>query len=196
MATSAITMIEAGLVARLRSKMGASLQVESYGGQLDDDAWEWVRRLPAMWVAFDRIVGVKQLSARTFRKTGRFGVVAAQRAFREPERRLGVAAGTGQDRGVFQLLEDAEEALVGRTLQLPIDPIKPGAITPLLQGRPQGEAIAVYVQAFETWWVERRDGEDADELDPPGELHGIGLTYFLQPDDGVADAADDVDIPA
>ena len=49
-----VSAIENQMVAALKAA-ATSFRVptiESYAGQLDDDALEWVRQLPAIWVVF------------------------------------------------------------------------------------------------------------------------------------------------
>lgn len=186
---SPIAQIEQGIVQRLQAGL-PGVQVESYAGQLDDDALEWIRRLPAVWVTFDRAATVKRTGARSWHYAGRFVVLAAQRALRgEPTRRLG----TGADAGVYQLLEDAKQLLANQTLGLAIEALDPGAITPVLQARFAAEAIAVFSQAYDCAWAET---VPAPALTPEGELQGVGLRYYLKPGDDQPDAEDRVTLAA
>lgn len=182
MSTSAISLVEAGIVQTLRAAMPGVL-VESYAGQLDDELFDWVRRVPACWVTFDRAAEYARRSARLWKVGARFQIMVAQRALQENQRRQGNA----EDVGVYQLLEDAKEALANATFGLPIEPMSPGPITPVFQGRPANEAMAVFSQAYTTYW---HDKVEEKPLQPAGELRSIGLNYHLQPDDGVADASD------
>ena len=173
MATPAIQLIEVAMVTAVKAAFaGSNVAVESYAGQLDDEAFAWLHTLPAVWISFDRTTEVRQISTEQYLYAGRFVLLAAARALGpEPERRLG----NGTDVGVYQLLEDAKNALFNQTLGLPIEPIVPGLIAPVMQGRPQREAIAVWSQAFSTWWVESAPQPAAPDL------VSIQASYYTPP---------------
>lgn len=79
--SSPIRQIEAALVARLSAVQRTSGQIkaESYGGQLDDELFGWVRTLPGVWVTFDAVTEFKRVGRRTFKAKGNFEVLVAQR---------------------------------------------------------------------------------------------------------------------
>jgi phage gp37-like protein len=196
MGTQAITapvykLIEEAMLAQLRAAQRpyAVKSIESYAGQLDDDAWEWLRGTPAVWVSFVGAPEVTMKGSRTVKVNGKFMVAAAQRNINNNAvARLGDAA----EPGVYQLLEDNKLALWNQQLGLPIQPLMPGATRQLLVGRTRGgEPLAVYAQEFETWWMEQLPEPGAT---PDGELRSIYLNYFLQPDDATQDAQDQVTI--
>jgi phage gp37-like protein len=61
-------------------------EVRSYSGELDGEPAEVVRQLPGVWVTFGGIQGTELLStARNWRDTGRFVVIAGARSVRGDE---------------------------------------------------------------------------------------------------------------
>jgi len=184
---SPLQQIENALVARLRTVVRpyAGLVVESYGAQLDDELFDWVRTLPASWVTFDKIDESKRIGRHSFLVRGTFEVLCAQRALNENERRLG-GPGSAQSVGVYQLLEDNKLALVNQKLGLQIQPLTPGAVRPVMKGRAGAEAVAVYAQSFSTQWSEIFPDDESAYPD----LLRIGLNYLLKPGDDVIDSSD------
>jgi phage gp37-like protein len=182
--TSPIKLIETALVSTLQAGMPEVL-IESYAGQLDDEHSEWLRRLPCVWVTFERTSGVKRVGRRKFRSKARFQIMAAQRVLgTEPAGRLG---GLGEV-GVYELLDEhVKRLVVDNQLGLAIDPIEPRGLSMVLQGFFGNDAIAVMALAIETGYVETI--ADPEEV---GEFSSLGIKYFLKPGDDVADAADEV----
>lgn len=176
------------MLARLRDVVRpyTGLTLESYGAQLDDDTFGWVRTLPATWVTFDQVNEAKRLGRKTFQYTGTFEVLCAQRALGESDRRLGGPV-QARDVGVYQLLEDNKLALANQKLGLAIHPITPGAIRSVMKGVVQRDAMAVYAQAFRTTWVEEIPDE---ELSTDGVLVKVGLNYLIKPGDDTVDTSD------
>lgn len=188
--SSPIKLIEQAILARLRSvsRPYTGLTIESYGAQLDDELFGWVRTVPATWVTFDKVSESTRISRKRFRHTATFEVLCAQRALGENDGRMG---GTllARDVGVYDLLEDNKLALANQRLGMAIDPITPGAIRSVMKGMAQRDAMAIYAQAFRTSWVEEIPDE---ELDTDGVLIHVGLHYLLKPGDDVADSHDEV----
>jgi len=187
---SPIKQIEEAMVAALKAALPAVL-VESYAGQLDEENAEWMRRLPCLWVTFERTTNVKRVGRLRYKCTGRFQVMAAQRALGpEPAARLG---GFGQA-GVYELLDQhAKRALADQQLGLAMDPLTPRGTAMVVQGYFGNDAVSVMSSAWETTYVEVVTEAEAV---PPGELKTIGLQYFVKPGDDVADAADVVTLNA
>lgn len=187
--TSPITQIETGIVARLNAvarPAGLKLQAESYGGQLDDELFAWVRQLPAAWVTFDAVTSVVRRSNRLFKYSGTFEVLVAQRHLQQDDRRLNDES-KGRDVGAYALIEQNKLALVGRNLGLAIQPLVPGAIRSVMKGVVNREAIVVLAQSFTTEWMEEYPEE---AMTPDGELVLVGLNYLLKPGDQVTDTTD------
>lgn len=184
MADSAIKRIEQAIVAKLKAAL-PGVDVESYAGQLDDPHAEFLRRLPCVWVTFERAPNPNAVARRKTRKTARFQVMAAQRALGpEPSARHG---DFGQV-GVYDLLEEGvESALLHETLGLPIQPLQATGMQMVVQGYFANDAIAVMSAGYETSYDDRKD---EPELQPPGVLERVGLDYSLKPGDDVPDASD------
>jgi phage gp37-like protein len=182
--TSPIKLIETALVSTLKAGMPEVL-VESYGGQLDDENSEWLRRLPCVWITFERTNGVKRVGPRKFRSKVRFQIMAAQRLLGpEPSGRLG---GLGEV-GVYELLDEHVKRLVtDNKLGLAIDPIEPKGLSMVMQGYFGNDAVAVMAMAIESGYV-----ETIADPEVVGEFNSLGIKYFLQPGDDMADAADEV----
>lgn len=186
--TSPIKLIEEAMLQRLRGAVRpyTGLTVESYGAQLDDEMFAWIRTVPATWVTFDKITEATRISRRLFRYTGSFEVLCAQRALGENDGRLGGPL-QARDVGVYQLLEDNKLALVNQKLGLAIQPITPGAVRSVMKGLAQRDAMAIYAQVFSTTWVEEIPDS---ELTPDGDLVTVGLNYLIKPGDDTVDTSD------
>lgn len=184
MDTSPIKQIEEALVAAIKAAM-PTVEVDSYAGQLDDEQANWVRRLPAIWVTFERITEVRRVGRRKLRNTARFQIMAAQRALtNEPAGRLGAHG----ELGVYELLDlQVKRALLDSNLGLAIEPLVPAGTQMVLQGFFERDAVAVMSMAWITKYI---DAVDEPDLVPPGELHTIGLNYPLKPGDDVPEASD------
>ncbi|MET3461285.1 phage protein Gp37 [Variovorax atrisoli] len=185
--TSPIQQIEQAMLARLRtvSRPYAGLTIESYGAQLDDELFGWVRTVPAAWVTFDKVTESTRISRRRFRLTGNFEVLSAQRSLGENDGRMGGPL-EARDVGVYQLIEDNKLALANQKLGLAIQPLTPGAIRSVMKGMAQRDAMAIYAQAFSTTWVE----EIPDDNSGNDDLLRIGLNYLIKPGDEEVDTSD------
>lgn len=173
-------------LAAVKRPGGLQLQTESYGAQLDDETFGWVRTLPACWVTFDGVTESKRVGRRTFKLKGNFEVLVAQRNLLQDARRLNDEA-AGRDIGVYELIEQNKLALVNRPLGLQIEGFSPGLIRSVMKGLVNREAIAVLAQTFTTAWME----EIPDEVfTPDGVLETVHLDYLLKPGDDVTDSSD------
>ncbi|MGE0333092.1 MAG: phage protein Gp37 [Ramlibacter sp.] len=184
--TSPVILIEQAITARLRAQRPYSLTVESYGAELDDELFAWVRTLPASWVTFGGITSIKRSGARTWIVDGSFEVLAAQRALVENDARLKDAT-HGLDVGVYQLLEDNKLLLANQVLGLAIQPLSPGEVRPVMKSKVNRDAVHVYSQTFRTQW---REVIPEDGAVPDGLLMTVGLNYLLKPGDNTVDASD------
>ena len=171
---SHVRQVELALLERLRVARGYPVHVESYGAQLDDELFSWVRKLPAVWVTFEGIREVKASGRRGRIVSAAFEVLCAQRHLRENEGRLNPSE-RGSDIGLYELLEDNKLLLAGRKLGLQIQPLEAGPIKSVMKGAVRDEAIAIYAQTFITQWQEMQPEPD---LDNASELLRIGLDYL------------------
>lgn len=186
--SSPVGQVENAMVARLTAATRASgqLKAESYGGQLDDELFGWVRSLPAVWVTFDAVTEFKRMGRRTFKVKGSFEVLTAQRNLVQDDRRLNAEA-KGRDVGVYELVEQNKLALVNQDLGLAIQGFTPGAIRSVMKGVVNREAITVLAQSFSTEWMEEYPDP---ALTPDGDLVTVGLNYLFKPGDDTADSSD------
>jgi len=184
------------MVSRIENAMVEALQaaatsfrvdsIESYGGQLDDEALEWIRRLPAIWVVFAGADKPKaENTARTkWRYTATFTSFHAQRNLGGNK---AMRQGDARNPGVYALMQLANVAFLRKDLGLPIQEFAPGAVRTVFSTVVNRDAVMVYAMNWHTEWIETTT---EPELLPSGELQHIGLQYFLKPGDNTADAAD------
>jgi phage gp37-like protein len=185
--SSVVRQIELGMLARMRlNAQPAGITIESYGAQLDDETFGWLRTVPAQWVTFDAITNVQKKGRNTWLYTGSFEVLSAQRHLQENARRLNGEA-ADQDIGAYELVERAKLLLAGQMLGLAIQPIEPGNVRSVMKGMANRDAVAVYAQQFSTQWLEVLPPE---ELTPPGELVSVGLNFLIKPGDENTDTSD------
>lgn len=183
------------MVSRIENAMVAALKdaatgfriptIESYGGQLDDDTFEWVRVLPAMWVVFAGCEKPEPYGTgrNKWRFNGTFTVFCGQRNLAGNK---ALRQGDATNPGVYALMQVAMAALLNKDLALPIDALKPGAVKPTTSAIVGRDAVMVYAMNWTCAWIETVP----EGLTPEGVLATIGLEYFLKPGDDLADAAD------
>ena len=206
------TQVELAIIERLREGLGQmSIQVESYGGQLDDELDNIVRAFPSVWVTF---AGVTKTVTRTTsrKKHGtyvRFVVMVGDYNVRdEGSTRMG---GPALDEvGSYRLVHAIRRLLTNQDFGMAIDYLKPGRVRTLYNTKLGSRAISVFGCEFDTYWVEEaldpgrwpepQDSSDPDYLfvqyrgktdEPYPDLTSVGLKYSLTdaPDSQVA--ADD-----
>jgi len=177
--------IEDALVARIKTLQYVRA-VESYGGQLDDETFEVLRVVPAIWVTFGGSSKPEQSGPKKFLTPATFVVMCAARSVRnERSTRHG---GPGNEVGVYQMLEDVRQLLLMQDLGLAIDHFRPGAVRTLYNTRLRGSALAVFAQEWHTKYVEK----------PPTDgwqFQSVDLQYRLKPGDDKTDANDVVILP-
>ncbi|MBX3588792.1 MAG: DUF1834 family protein [Ramlibacter sp.] len=186
MSAAPLIQVELAILARLRQERTYKVACESYGAQLDDETFAWIRTLPATWVTFGGVERIKRTGARSFIVEAAFEVLVAQRALVENAGRLKDDT-HGRDVGVYQLLEDNKLLLANQTLDLAIQPMTPGEIRAVMKSQVNRDAVHVYSQTYRTSWRETMPEAGAV---PDGELVTIGLNYLLKPGDNTADASD------
>ncbi len=189
-----VAQVENAIVAALKTAATGftglpQASIESYGGQLDDETFEWVRTLPAVWAVFAG-VPAKPTRHGTARDKwlfpATFTVFCGQRNLAGNQR---LRQGDARNPGVYALLQLVREALLGQDLGLPIEPFEPGALRVTTSVVINRDGVMVYAFDWHTRWVETTQ---AAPLAPEGWLDRIGLQYFLKPGDAVADAADEL----
>ncbi len=199
------------MVARLRLGLGKMVRsVETYGGELDDDSDEVIRRFPAAWVTFGGVRDTQPTatSREKWKAEALFAVMVGARSVRNEQtaRHGGPAL---HEVGTNTLIYAVRRLLSQQDLGLPVRHLAPGRIRTLRHVLLDREAFSCYALEFHTAWVEEvlqngrfpdqvGDGQPDDVfgrydgqlgVPDPDWLH-TGLNYYLQPDDGKPDAQD------
>lgn len=198
--------IENALVMRLKQGLGRLvMDVQSYGGELDDDLTDVVRRFPAAWVTFGGITRTERTTTARdkVKASGTWVVMVGARNLHD--RNAGRKGGCGEV-GAYQLVQAVRRLLQQQDLGLPIDYLQPGRVRTLYNTRIQNEPIAVFACEFATAWIEHSmdnqtwpvDGRPEDavfqgnhgqkDAETP-DLLRLGGMYDLT-GDGQADATD------
>ena len=211
-----LSHIEAAMAAHLAgAKLPYLRTVATYGGEFDDGLPGVVRQLPAVWLVFRGSAGepkAMSTSRRTWKIPVAWLVMCGTRNLRNEVARQGGAASVG----VYQMLTDVARLLAGRDFGLGIEPLAPGAMRAIYNGKTQNNALAIYSQEWRTaYTLALPAGATFAELDTPypgagmlpvssdpdapggtdwqadlPPLGAVGIRYHLLPDDGTADAED------
>jgi phage gp37-like protein len=182
-----LAAIEAAIIERIQGAAGMAYlrSVESYGGQFDDDTFDVVRILPAVWVTFAGAGKPHQTSADRFLTPVTMAVMCCARSVRSEQATR--QDGPGGEIGVYRIVKDVRTLLLMQDLGLEIDHLRPGAIRTLYNTKLRSAGLAVFAQEWHTKFV--------DTVPPEAnvtELLSVGLNYLLKPGDAVADASDTV----
>lgn len=199
-----ISSIEDAIMARIAgAKLPYLKTVATYGGELDDDLTQVIRRFPAVWVAFQAEGEGQKLttSGHVYRIPATWVVLMAARNLRNE---AATRKGDHVNVGTYQMLLDLRALLAGQDFGLEIDNLRPGRVRSLTNARFQGQGVSVYAQEWHTKYdyrvAERGTGapvgSDGQPVDASGQaitlpqLSALGLRYHLLPDDGAPDAVD------
>lgn len=198
-----IPEIEDAIIARIVAAAAATPglgyklpTVESYGGELDDDLGKVVRLFPAVWVTFAGCRAPTKMATAggKWKTPATFVTMCGSRNVRgERATRKGLTVGgVIKEVGVYQMLKDVSLLLAGNDLGLDITPLKPGAIRTLFNTKLNGQGMAVFAREWHCDFIETQPRE---QLDPTsGDFLKVGISYYLQPDDGVADSSGTVNL--
>lgn len=150
------TQVEESILERLRLGLGRmAIQVESYGGQFDDDLMNVVRAFPAVWVTFGGITGTKPhgASRKKYRTDARFVVMVGDYNLRdEGSTRMG---GANLDEvGSYRMVHAVRRLLINQDFGLQVDYLKPGRVRTLYNTQMGGRAFSVFGCEFDTYWLE------------------------------------------
>lgn len=205
-----LSAIEAAMAKHLaEARLPYLRTVATYGGEFDDGLAGVVRQLPAVWLTFRGSAGEPKAMAtsrRVWRMPVAWLVLCGARHLRGEVARQGTAASVG----CYRMLADTARLLVGRDFGLAIDPLAPGPVRCICNGKTQSQALAVYSQEWRTAYdLTLPAGASVADLDTPypgagmvpdadGQgwtaslpgLASVGIRYHLLPDDGVPDAED------
>jgi phage gp37-like protein len=202
-AISPIAAIEDAILAHLAAAAPALpykiVEMESYAGQLDEQLDQVIRRMPAVWVAFaghakPRPVGT---SKTKFRIDATFAVMhGARNARGEKFTRHGLElGGLVAEVGAYRILADVGALLLRQDFAdtgLEIEPLSPGRVATLYNTRLAREGLAVFSQEWHTAWIMSLPDQPLDPLHPDALWEALGIHYHLIPDDGIADAVDEL----
>ncbi|MDD4930476.1 MAG: DUF1834 family protein [Gallionella sp.] len=192
---SLVAQIEDAIIAKLKAaqNLGYVPQVASYGGEFDGELPAVIRKFPAFWVVLKSIGTPKAIgtSRDKWMIPLTFAVLAGARNIRgERETRHG-GVGAGEV-GVYQLLSDAQALLLNQDLGLEIDLFVPGAVHTLYNTKLGGNGLAVFAQEWHTKYVLSAATAAGNLPSQLPDLLAVGMNYHLQPEDGIADATDNV----
>lgn len=183
-----LAAIEDAIVARIEgAKLSYLRSVGSYGGEFDDEAFDVLRTLPAIWVTFSGSAKPEQKGEKRFLTSATFAVMCAARSVRSE--RTTRHDGPAGEVGVYTMLRDVKRLLLMQDLGLDIDHFRPGAVRTLYNTRQRGNGMAVFAQEWHTKYTETVQPE------PAGELLRVNLEYRLKPGDDNTDASDLVTLP-
>lgn len=165
-----IGAIEAAIAARIKAAsdegvLGYALRhVGTYAAQLDDDLARIAPQMPAVWVVLNEL-GRRQPIAGGWETPATFAVIVATRNLRnEQATRHGGAAG---EVGSYQIVMDVRALLADQTLGLDIEPLVPGRVTSLFNGRVRDTKASIYACEVLTAFSEEAvpDAEDLDDFE-------------------------------
>lgn len=151
-----IALTEKAMCERLRQGMGRMVQgVHSYGGEMDGEPADVVRRLPGVWVTFGGIQKTEptSISKRKYKTYGRFVVIVGDRNVRSEEATRQGGPGL-QEAGTYKMVAAVRRLLSGQDLGLGIAHLVPGRARTLFNTKVEGAALSVFACEFDTYWVE------------------------------------------
>lgn len=188
-----IAELEDAMVARIQAAQDAGLwpykllTIETYGGQISEDT-QSTFRFPAVFVAFTRLRKLGDIGERT-RKARLHLVVYV--AARNPRNERATRHGDMHEPGSYQIAEDIIALLENQRLGMPMTlPLSADEIETLFVARKQDGAnaesiLAIPFQCEFAWQAALSDCETVSQDD----WLKTGQSFYLQPDDGVDDAA-------
>jgi len=189
-----ITKVEDAIVKRIvAAKLPYLRFIGSYGGELMGDWREVIRALPAVWVAF------KEASAPECKNTARtryqarltYSTIVADRSARsESATRKG---GPGSI-GTYQMLDDVARLICMQDFGLDdVDPLAPGRVRSLFDGKVQEQALSVMSQE----WTARVQFRLREPGQGPLPADGAALpTGYLPPEGQTFPGAANINNPA
>ncbi|WP_145490578.1 DUF1834 family protein [Yersinia rohdei] len=151
-----IALTEKAMCERLRQGMGQMVHgVHTYGGEMDGEPADVVRRLPGVWVTFGGIQKTEptSISKRKYKTYGRFVVIVGDRNVRSEEatRQGGPILA---EVGTYKMVEAVRRLLSGQDLGLRIAHLMPGRVRTLFNTKVGDAALSVFACEFDTYWVE------------------------------------------
>lgn len=184
--------LEDAVVARIKAAQAAGLwpyklpTIDTYGGQIAEDT-QSTFRFPAVFVAFTRMKKKGQLGERT-RKVDVHLVVYV--AARNPRNERATRQGDMHEPGSFQIAEDLIALLENQRLGMSMtQPLSVEEIETIFVARQSDGAKAESILALPftcefSWQAALPECANVT----PDDWLETGQTFYLTPDDGVADA--------
>jgi phage gp37-like protein len=183
-----ISLIEDAIIDRIKAASDADpglgyklANVESYGGEFDDDLAKVVRKFPAVWVTFAGCRASTKMSTAggKWKTQATFVTLCGARNVRgERATRQGLTvAGQIKEVGVYQILKDVGLLLAGSDLGLAITPLKPGAIRTLFNTKHNSQGVAVFAREWHCDFIETQPRVPIDLDDP--DWMSLGIEYYL-----------------
>jgi phage gp37-like protein len=163
------------------------IELRSYGGELSDPdlLTEVLRAGTAVLITVPKARFTRKGATRWQLDASIRLVIAARQSRSEAATRHGTAAG---GTGTYALWQACLNLLANYVPLEESTALSPTDFASLVRGKDQADYLSVVGQSFDVTasWSAPRDHADA--------LAGVDLTYYLQPDDGVADATDRVEL--
>lgn len=182
-----IDVIEAKIIDTLKNASGLHYltTVETYGGELDGDIGEIVRRYPAIWVVYAGSQKPQKIGPEKYKTTATFALIHAARNVKNE---ASTRKGSVGEVGVYQILKDSSTLMLNSDLGLEIDHFQPGAVRSLYNTKVRGMALSVFSQEWTTQFIQAVPTKEAVDL------LSFGVNYFIKPGDDVADATDVINL--
>jgi len=198
-----IAATEDAIIAHLKDAASATpglgyklKQVTSYGGELDDGLDKVIRAFPSVWVTYNGGGKPRAISSQKNKwlMPATFSVMVGSRNVRgeRATRQSTTTPGALKEVGAYQMLADISLLLAGQDFGLSIKRLQPGVIKTLYNTKLRGQGLAVFAREFHTEYVEVQAREPIDLSDPM--WLRMGLNYYLSPDDGSVDGADELSL--
>ena len=176
-----ISSIESAILARLQSKWavsGGSQPVSEF--DIGND-FNNILATPAVSIATERI-GTKRITDTDYTMTPQCTLYMAFK---------NVAGPAGRRSGIYPIVQGVFQILIGKACGLDIKPLQPvGPINEVFHPNLKANGLIGFKMVFETSF----DVDILDDEPDAVQLVSIGASYYLQPDDHVAEVTDIITI--
>jgi phage gp37-like protein len=170
--------------------------VKSYGGEFDEDLLDVVKRFPAIWVTTAGSDGSpEKLSHNKVKDSVKVVVLVGASSVRNEEARR---HGAGADIGTYSMLKHVRKLFTNNTLKSVglegLDPLELGKTKTIFNTIVRGKSISVIAQEFTTGFIFKASDRDREDEDTEAEIQKINIDYYYQPNDGLVDESDLVEL--
>lgn len=170
-------------------------EIKTYGGDFDDDINAVIRRFPAIWVTFQGSKAPEKISHNKTRIPVTFVVLVGSYSVRNEEAQR---QGDEVSIGTYQMLADIQNLLTENDLSSQciegLSPLELGRIKTIFNTKTKDDSISVLSQEFHTSYVLTASDRDREEASTEAEIHRINVDYHFEPDDGVKDTSDLIEL--